>query len=154
MWRTQGASALQHRVILKRDNRSVLGIGTVNSRMRSTSQKIKGEINGQHMEFEALEKVDGSNFSFSTDGSTVDYYRRNDRLDKDATIAETEENDLLEFLPLGGDLKSVEAEKRFGEYETWKIGIDPGLFVRSRTYLYGAYQSDETPRVLRSAPNL
>ena len=75
-------------------------------------------------------------------------------MDKDATIAETEENDLLEFLPLGGDLKSVEAEKRFGEYETWKIGIDPGLFVRSRTYLYGAYQSDETPRVLRSAPNL
>ena len=70
----------------KRDNRSVLGIGTVNSRMRSTSQKIKGEINGQHMEFEALEKVDGSNFSFSTDGSTIDYFRRNDRLDKDANV--------------------------------------------------------------------
>ena len=46
---------------------------------------------------------------------------------KDHKQFETEENDLLEFLSLGADLKSVEAEKRFGEYETWKIGIDPGM---------------------------
>jgi hypothetical protein len=46
---------------------------------------------------------------------------------KDYRHFEAEEDVLLRYVSAGGDLSSAEAEKRFGDYESWKFGLDPGM---------------------------